>query len=35
MDNKNRLKDGGRIDRSSVLKFSFNGQNYKGFKGIL
>ena len=33
MDNKNRLKDGGRIDRSSVLKFSFNGQNYKGFKG--
>ena len=33
MDNKNRLKDGGRIDRSSVLKFSFNGKNYKGFKG--
>ena len=33
MENKNRLKDGGRIDRSSVLKFSFNGQNYEGFKG--
>ncbi|MEQ8710955.1 MAG: sarcosine oxidase subunit alpha [Rhodospirillales bacterium] len=28
-----RLADGGRIDRSRVLHFTFNGQNYEGYPG--
>lgn len=33
MSQKNRLAQGGRIDRSKVLNFSFAGQNYKGYEG--
>ena len=29
----NRLKSGGRIDRSKPLNFTFNGRPYKGFEG--
>ena len=29
----NRLKSGGRIDRSKSLSFSFNGKIYQGFEG--
>ncbi|TMG35623.1 MAG: hypothetical protein E6H92_11025, partial [Chloroflexi bacterium] len=28
-----RLKAGGRIDRSRPLRFTFNGEAYKGFAG--
>ncbi len=28
-----RLSTGGRVDRSTVINFTFNGQNYQGFKG--
>ena len=28
-----RLASGGRIDRSKVLNFNFNGQTYQGFEG--
>jgi sarcosine oxidase, subunit alpha len=28
-----RLKQGGRIDRTKPLSFSFNGRHYKGFEG--
>ena len=31
--NRNRLKSGGRIDRSKSLSFSFNGKIYYGFEG--
>ena len=33
MSQSNRLPNGGRIDRSKVLNFSFNGQTYQGFEG--
>lgn len=29
----NRLRRGGRIDRSRVLTFSFNGRTYRGYQG--
>lgn len=29
----NRLADGGRIDRTKPLMFSYNGKQYKGFEG--
>ena len=29
----NRLSEGGKIDRSQVLKFTFNGQTYSGYQG--
>ncbi|NER62162.1 hypothetical protein G3435_23770, partial [Pseudomonas sp. MAFF212428] len=28
-----RLPSGGRIDRSNVLNFTFNGQTYQGYQG--
>ena len=33
MSQTNRLPHGGRIDRSKVLNFTFNGQSYQGFEG--
>lgn len=33
MTQKNRLQNGGRIDRSQSLTFSYNGKEYQGFKG--
>ncbi len=30
---KNRLKSGGRIDRSKPLSFKFNGQNFQAYRG--
>ncbi|MBF0676771.1 sarcosine oxidase subunit alpha [Pseudomonas sp.] len=33
MSQINRLPSGGRIDRSKVLSFTFNGQRYQGFAG--
>ncbi|WP_286237886.1 sarcosine oxidase subunit alpha [Neptuniibacter halophilus] len=33
MTQQNRLQNGGRIDRSKPLKFSYNGKNYSGFQG--
>ncbi|WP_110686750.1 sarcosine oxidase subunit alpha family protein [Salinicola aestuarinus] len=33
MSQNNRLSQGGRIDRSRVLTFTFNGQQYPGFAG--
>ncbi|CAE6945281.1 Sarcosine oxidase subunit alpha [Pseudomonas marincola] len=33
MSQVNRLTNGGRIDRSQPLNFSFNGQSYQGFAG--
>ena len=33
MAQKNRLADGGRIDRSKTVRFSFNGKRYEGFAG--
>jgi sarcosine oxidase subunit alpha len=33
MSQINRLSQGGRIDRSQPLSFSFNGQNYQGYAG--
>ena len=33
MSQVNRLSQGGRIDRSQPLSFSFNGQNYQGYVG--
>ena len=29
----NRLQEGGRIDRSKPLTFTYNGKQYKGFEG--
>ena len=33
MSQKNRLKSGGRIDRSKPLSFVYNGKSYQGFEG--
>ncbi|MEX6500429.1 sarcosine oxidase subunit alpha [Pseudomonas zhanjiangensis] len=33
MSQVNRLSQGGRVDRSQPLNFSFNGQTYQGFAG--
>ena len=33
MSQVNRLAQGGRIDRSQALSFTFNGQTYQGFAG--
>ena len=33
MSQVNRLSNGGRIDRSQPLSFSFNGQTYQGYAG--
>lgn len=33
MSQKNRLQDGGRIDRSKPLTFTFNGESYQGYVG--
>ena len=33
MTQKNRLQNGGRIDRSQPLTFSYNGKEYQGFQG--
>ncbi|KPY15536.1 sarcosine oxidase subunit alpha [Pseudomonas syringae group genomosp. 3] len=33
MSQSNRLPNGGRINRSKVLNFTFNGQTYQGFEG--
>jgi sarcosine oxidase subunit alpha len=33
MSQVNRLTNGGRIDRSQPLNFTFNGQSYQGFAG--
>ena len=33
MSQVNRLSNGGRIDRTKKLTFSFNGQTYQGFEG--
>ena len=33
MSQINRLANGGRIDRTKALTFTFNGQSYKGFEG--
>ena len=33
MSNQNRTMYGGRIDRSKVINFVFNGKKYKGFHG--
>jgi len=30
---RNRLDEGGRIDRSKILAFTFNGRRYTGFEG--
>ena len=29
----NRLKSGGQINRDKILRFTFNGQSYKGYLG--
>ena len=34
MTQQNRLNNGGRIDRSTPLTFTYNGKKYKGYKGI-
>jgi sarcosine oxidase subunit alpha len=33
MTQQNRLNNGGRIDRSTSLTFTYNGKKYKGYKG--
>ncbi|WP_432695906.1 sarcosine oxidase subunit alpha [Marinobacterium sp. YM272] len=33
MSQKNRLQSGGRIDRSKAVTFTYNGRQYKGYKG--
>src|SRR5215468_10110498 len=33
MSQSNRLNTGGRIDRSRVINFSFDGKSYSGFAG--
>tara|TARA_R110000764_G_scaffold77794_2_gene155361 strand:+ start:757 stop:3774 length:3018 start_codon:yes stop_codon:yes gene_type:complete len=33
MTQQNRLNNGGRIDRSTPLTFTYNGKKYKGYKG--
>jgi len=33
MSQANRLQQGGRIDRSRPLTFTFNGQQYTGYAG--
>ena len=33
MTQKNRLQNGGRIDRSRTLTFTYNGKQYKGYQG--
>ena len=33
MSQNRRLETGGRIDRSTLLEFAFNGERYKGFRG--
>lgn len=33
MSQKNRLAQGGRVDRSRPLRFTFNGESYQGFAG--
>ena len=33
MTQKNRLPEGGRIDRARPLNFLFNGRRYAGFAG--
>ncbi|MQT43680.1 FAD-dependent oxidoreductase, partial [Pseudomonas sp. FSL R10-0765] len=33
MSQTHRLPSGGRVDRSKVLTFTFNGQQYKGYEG--
>ncbi|WP_425406255.1 sarcosine oxidase subunit alpha family protein [Hwanghaeella sp.] len=33
MAQKNRLSDGGRIDRTKPVRFTFNGKRYDGFAG--
>ena len=33
MSQVNRLKDSGRIDRTRLLNFTFNGKTYQGFEG--
>ncbi len=33
MSQRNRLDNGGRIDRSRPLRFSFNGRSYQGYAG--
>ena len=33
MSQRNRIEQGGRIDRSRPLRFSFNGVGYQGFAG--
>ena len=33
MSQRNRLGNGGRIDRKRPLRFSFNGVSYQGFAG--
>ena len=33
MSQTHRLPNGGRVDRSKVLTFTFNGQQYKGYEG--
>jgi sarcosine oxidase subunit alpha len=33
MTQKNRLQNGGRIDRSKALTFTYNGKQYKGYEG--
>jgi len=33
MSQKNRLQDGGRIDRSKPLTFTFNDESYQGYAG--
>ena len=33
MSQTHRLPNGGRVDRTKVLTFTFNGQQYKGYEG--
>lgn len=33
MSQKNRLSDGGRIDRNTSLTFTFNGKTFQGHQG--
>ena len=33
MSQTHRLAHGGRVNRSNVLTFTFNGQTYKGYEG--
>ena len=33
MSQTHRLPNGGRVDRTKVLSFTFNGQQYKGYEG--